>query len=274
MRLPCGNCVGCRSDRAKQWALRCSLELQQHPTGAVATLTYASAPPTLRKADLSGFLKRLRMSVARSDHQNARPVRRLRFFASGEYGDRFARPHYHVLLFGLDSKLDAPLIVQAWSEARRVAFGKYEFAPIGHVHLDKITPRSIAYVAGYCSKKIGWRADKGREVVDPETGEVLPYEPPFILCSRGGRSGGGLASVARDSFPQSWRTGAFFGGARVPVPRYLHEGWKSTASPEELAELEAEKAAKFEVRSREELRAGEAAAEARHSIAARRRADA
>jgi hypothetical protein len=43
------------------------------------------------KRDLQLFFKRLR---------KAYPDVKLRYFACGKYGEQFARPHYHVILFG------------------------------------------------------------------------------------------------------------------------------------------------------------------------------
>lgn len=263
LRLPCGNCIGCRTQRAQHWALRCSLELQRHDRSAFVTLTYdeAHCPPTLRKSDLSGFLKRLREDLS---------PRRIRFFASGEYGDRFGRPHYHAILFGVSPDDDAERIRMAWGISRRRG-ACFVHTPFGLVDVDKVTPKVVSYVAGYCSKKLGWKAEKGQQRVDPETGEVYQYEPPFILASRGGRGGVGLAGASRDAHPESWRKFAVLGGAQVSVPRYLHEGWKRQATEQELVELEQEKLAAFRERTREELQAGERNALARHNLATQRR---
>ena len=75
--------------------LRCEHEVSLRDDNSWLTLTYddENLPDngSLRKKDLSGFLKRLR---------SRRSGDVIRFFACGEYGGRFDRPHYHVLLFG------------------------------------------------------------------------------------------------------------------------------------------------------------------------------
>lgn len=202
-------------DRARDWAIRCQLELQIHSEACWTTLTYEDSklPPTLQKPHLSGWLKRLR--ARHSD-------RTLRFFAAGEYGDRTNRPHYHAILFGLP---DHPSIQDTW--------------PFGYARVDEITPAAIAYVAGYCSKKIGWKLERG-ERVDPETGEVYEYQPPFNLMSRRP----GLASHARAHW-RSWRDTAIHNGREVPAPRYLKEAFKASASPTALRKQQDERLAKY-----------------------------
>lgn len=38
--IPCGQCIGCRLDYAREWADRCFLEMQQHKDNCFITLTY------------------------------------------------------------------------------------------------------------------------------------------------------------------------------------------------------------------------------------------
>lgn len=225
LNLPCGGCIGCRESRAREWALRCSLEAQDHQRTAWATLTYEEKykPPTLIKSHLQGWLKRLRADLARTArrHSTTQPV--LRFFAAGEYGERTHRPHYHAILFGIDVGA-ASQIKQAW--------------PFGYAKVDTLTPARIAYTAGYCSKKIGWKLDSGQQRVDPDTGELYNYQAPFIQMSRRP----GIGATARDAFTPSWREFAINQhGQPMPVPRYLHQRWKDTATEQELETLREKK---------------------------------
>ena len=58
----------------------------------------------------------------------------------GEYGDRFGRPHYHAIIFGLSqSKRDKDLISSKW--------------PFGRCYYGSAEPDSIRYVAQYIDKK-------------------------------------------------------------------------------------------------------------------------
>nr|QJB20330.1 MAG: replication initiator protein [Microvirus sp.] len=214
LRLPCGRCLGCRMDKARDWAVRCQLELKEHTEYCWTTLTYSDdhLPLTLRKDHLSAWLKRLRAR---------HPSRTIRFFASGEYGERTHRPHYHSILFGLP---DDPSIQETW--------------PFGMVRVDPISPAAIAYVAGYTSKKVGWR-EEPRERVDPETGECYEWQPPFLQMSRRP----GIGGAAREHW-KSWRQSCYWHGRQVPVPRFLHEAYKLHASPLQLQQLQEEKDAK------------------------------
>lgn len=61
IKLPCGRCIGCKLQRAQQWATRCLHESQQHKQNCFLTLTYRDNPnhsvcpepdsPTLRVDD-------------------------------------------------------------------------------------------------------------------------------------------------------------------------------------------------------------------------------
>lgn len=210
--LPCGSCSGCRLSRGREWSIRCALELQFHSVSCWATLTFDEkhVPPTVQRYDVSAYVKRLRARVH---------PRQFRFFASGEYGEQFGRPHYHIILFGLPQS--EPAIEQAWK--------------FGRVQVDRLEPAAIAYVAGYVSKKAG-EEFVPREVVNPETGEVWETEPPFVLMSRRP----GIGGEARQ-FASSWRSTAIWEGSQVKVPRYLHEAWKKQATPEAIEQLAEEK---------------------------------
>jgi len=229
--LPCGSCVGCQISRAREWAIRCSLESQLHGVSSFVTLTYSDryVPPTLSRRDLSRFVRYMR-----------REVGTFRFFGCGEYGDYRHRPHYHALLFGTADR-----------EAASRAWGK------GFVTMDSVTPARISYTAGYCAKKLGFHRAKGEEV-DYSTGEVYEYQPPFLQMSRRP----GIAGEFR-KFARSWRRSAIWQGRPFPVPRFLHNSWKESATESELAALELEKVEARGVLTVRELLASEEIASAR-----------
>ena len=62
--LPCGQCVGCRLERSRQWAVRCMHEAQMHKSNCFITLTYnnMNCPQdySLNYDDFQLFMKRLR----------------------------------------------------------------------------------------------------------------------------------------------------------------------------------------------------------------------
>jgi len=207
-------------------------------------------PPTLNKLHLAGTIKRLRAAIQ---------PRKLRFFASGEYGEQTQRPHYHVILWGLDAITDASTIQNAWpyGETRRTS-------PLhdGATH----------YVAGYTSKKIGWKIGQGEERVDPATGEVYTYQTPFIQMSRRP----GIGALGKQ-WPKSWENFATINGHPVPAPRYLHEAWKAQATREQLEQHQYRKYKNIKINKtdtrslREKLDAYEQIAIAKQRHAAERR---
>lgn len=140
IQVPCGHCVGCALDRARCWTVRMYHESTQHERNCFVTLTYQNAPPRINKRDLQLFFKRLRRSVGR-----------LRYFACGEYGSVTRRPHYHAVIFGEDFRngeyaINDTLYGNPWLQH---AWGH------GLVSIGELTVESCAYVAGYCTKKVG-----------------------------------------------------------------------------------------------------------------------
>lgn len=238
--LPCGTCVGCQLSRARDWAIRCSLELPRHPTASFITLTYSDryVPVTLQRWHYAGFIKRLRSRLSYP----------IRHFGCGEYGETTSRPHYHALLFGTDAEDE---VRKAWRS--------------GWVTVSEVTPARVSYTAGYCLKKVGY-LDRKEVRVDRETGEEYVFQPPFVQMSRRP----GIAGAARQ-FRQSWRSYAMHAGRKVPVPRFLHSSWKESASESELAQLELEKLESRMVRTIRELDAHEAIGASRVRLTLERR---
>lgn len=190
IQIPCGQCAECRLQRSRQWANRCMLELPYHNQSWFITLTYDDEHipksecitedgeyienGTLRKKDLSDFMKRLRRAYEyHTDNEN-----KLRFFGCGEYGSKTMRPHFHVIVFGLelppgdllfykrnfrgDNYYNSKLVSSCW---------KNGFSVLGDVSWE-----SCAYVARYIMKK-----HLGK---DSDFYERYNIAPEFTLMSR------------------------------------------------------------------------------------------
>lgn len=178
LSLPCGQCIGCRVERSRQWALRCVHESQMHTQNCFITLTYAPecipGDGGLRVDHWQKFAKRLRKAAGP-----------FRFFHCGEYGDVNKRPHYHACVFGLDFSGDRILL-------RSDSRGSLYFSPqlsriwgMGHTSVGDLTYESAAYVARYVVGKLtGERGEVEYGRVDTSTGEVWSVRPPYVTMSR------------------------------------------------------------------------------------------
>lgn len=215
VKIPCGQCIGCRLAKSKDWRTRCVLEAKCHEVNSFVTLTYSDArlPDdfSVSVRDLQLFLKRLRELVAPT---------RLRFFACGEYGDKLMRPHYHLIIFGYDFpdrklwrtspsgavNFRSALLEKAWTD--------------GHSEIGLFSPQAAGYIARYCLKKMGGeRAIAHYRRINPITGEHLTVRPEFITMSKKpGLGDEWFSRFRRDAFPSDF---LIIDGAKVPVPAYF-----------------------------------------------------
>lgn len=212
LRLPCGQCSGCRIDRSREWALRCSHEAATSSASCFVTLTYDQQHvPTdfsVKLRDWQLFMKRLRKRFGAG----------VRFFGCGEYGDQTARPHYHALLFGLDFP-DKTYWCKRGDHRVYTSEALEEVWGMGQCEVGSVTPASAGYVARYCTKKItGARADDHYSRVSPIDGQTYRVAPEFATMSL--RPGLGLEWFARyggDAFPSDF---VVSDGRKVRPPGY------------------------------------------------------
>lgn len=163
MQIPCGQCIGCRLEYSRTWAVRCMDENEMHDEGFSACLTYEDEylpeKNSLRPRDTELFIKRLRRELN---------GKKIRYFLCGEYGEKNERPHYHILLWGY-----IPADLYKTGELSKSGYPLYrsdnfeEQWRAGRCDIGEVTFESAAYVARYMLKKInGDKADehyKGRE---------------------------------------------------------------------------------------------------------------
>lgn len=216
--IPCGGCDGCRLERSRQWAIRCMHEASLHEDNAFITLTYDDEhlPPlgSLRPRDLQLFFKRLRKRLN---------GKRISYFAAGEYGARFGRPHYHCCLFGHDfpdksyvrHRSDNPVWVSdelagVWRQ------GSHE--------IGSVTYSSAAYVARYILEKRDASSLK-YHVVDADTGETGEVVREFVRMSRRPAIGKGwFEKFGAETYPSD---GVVVNGGLQKPPRYYDQQLKA-----------------------------------------------
>lgn len=148
IQVPCGQCIGCRLERSRQWAMRCVHEAYGHEENAFITLTYAPehVPPdgSLNKSHFQKFMKRFRKAIS---------PKLVRFFHCGEYGEKNERPHYHACIFGYD--FPDKVLYTIRDECRLYRSPMLEgLWPFGFATVGDVTFESAAYVARYITKKI------------------------------------------------------------------------------------------------------------------------
>lgn len=149
-----------------------------HDVNCVVTLTYDDghlpADGSLDRAAFPKFARRLRKAG-----------RKVRYFQCGEYGDDFARPHYHAALFGLDFEDKVECEPSKSGAVQWVSPELEHFWPYGISKIGSLNFESAAYIARYVTKKItGQKALEHYSRVDPYTGEIYQVEPEFATMSR------------------------------------------------------------------------------------------
>ncbi|WNK14320.1 MAG: replication initiator protein [Microvirus sp.] len=195
---PCGRCLACRQLRAQDWAQRIKYELEDKTkTGDFVTLTYDDdhlAHNQLDKRDLQNTFKRIR-------HHH-----KIKYYACGEYGEKFGRKHFHALVIR-DGTEDLDYN-NYWKN--------------GEIHVGSITDASIAYCTGYILK------------ANPVPSWVTKGHEPFHIWSRGigdeFMKGKRLLEMAREgNIPRRWRALADENELPEEVyknPAELTKGWE------------------------------------------------
>lgn len=167
IKIPCGKCIGCRLDYSRQWALRAVNEAMCHKDNTFVTLTFDDdhlpEDRSVHKSYISSWMKRFRKKFGND----------IRFMLCGEYGEKFQRPHYHILFFNFkfpDQKY--------WSQRHGQIYYRSSMledvwrdpcasSGNGYSVIGDVTFESAAYVGRYVTKKFdGLLAEKkyqGRE---------------------------------------------------------------------------------------------------------------
>lgn len=147
--VPCGKCPDCLKRRVAFWSHRLEKEALLHNYHYFLTLTYNNdhVPITengflsLKPEDVTRFIKRIRK------YTNFKG----KYYYCGEYGTRFKRPHYHMILF-TDRDLTNS-ILKHWY--------------YGDVFFGKVESGSVKYTVQYYDKG-DWQPSHKRDDRSPE----------------------------------------------------------------------------------------------------------
>lgn len=218
--VPCGQCIGCRRDKARDWGTRMAHEAAMHEHNAFVTLTYSDEflpdDGSVNKRDLQLFMKRLRKALA---------PQKVRYYACGEYGEKNWRAHYHLVLFGYfpdDGVLwrktprghvywRSPFLEKIWG--------------MGHVEFGDVSAGNAEYVAGYVLKKItGQMAERHYRRAHPVTGEIVQLAREFaVMSNRPGIGTDWFNKYESDAFPSDF---VVIEGKKRPVPKFYQRKLK------------------------------------------------
>lgn len=264
MEVSCGQCIGCRLDYSRMWAMRIVHEAsmwEHHGGNCFVTLTYRDEAEctfaqwkkgqhvprdwSLDKTHFQKFMKRLRKAFA---------PQRVRFFHVGEYGRKckhgidltmvkcplcfVGRPHYHACLFNCWFD-DLEAYGSDGGELRYTSAMLEDIWGYGFVDVGEVNYASAAYGARYILKKIsGPRAADHYMAYDLD-GVVTFLQPEYTTMSR--RPGIGYAWYKKyksDVFPSDETPIPGYGVVKK-VPRYYEELLKieDPIALEEIKEL-------------------------------------
>lgn len=235
-QLPCGKCIDCRLQYAREWAIRCVHESRMHSDNCFITLTYDDQnlkSPKLDYRDFQLFMKKLRFAY---------PNRQIGMFVTGEYGEIKKRPHWHAIIFnwkpsdGLYSHSNHRGDRCFASEKLNELWGK------GKTEFGSVTIESAGYCARYSAKKLVHGKDEEHD-----------YHPISKKSQK--------HAIGKKFLEKFWPDIFNYGRCEVdgvthPIPRY-YEKWLKQHQPERwidyVTERKAEKTKIATLRSEREL---------------------
>lgn len=164
--VPCGQCKECQELKKTSYVVRSYWEYEKaRRSGGYTyfdTLTYnpkklptIDGNPCFDSSHIKYFIKLLKVRLGRSNFCKNRGIdsqRSIRFFLTSEYGGKNHRPHYHILFFVTDPRLDVfvlkKYINQCWHE---YGFTDQITKTREHV-LNSV--RALFYVSKYVTKDV------------------------------------------------------------------------------------------------------------------------
>jgi len=216
-QLPCGKCLACRLEYARQTAIRCVHEASMYEENSFITLTYSDENlknPKLQYRDFQLFVKRLRSYIAESDYDENKKIG---IFVTGEYGDKTKRPHWHALIFNWRPSDLEQKYVSARGDKVFTSKILERLWPFGFSELGDVTLQSAGYCARYATKKLSHGRDGSHE-----------FNPVSKRSSKHAIGKKWLEKFWPDVFNHGY---VELNGIKMSIPRY-YEKWFKKHHPE------------------------------------------
>ena len=211
--VPCGQCIGCRLERSRTWAVRCVHEASLYDNNCFITLTFnddnLDSRGSLVKADFQKFMKRLRKRFGNG----------IRFFHCGEYGEINKRPHHHACLFNFDFP-DKKIYRERKGIRLYTSAILNELWPYGYSTVGDVTYESAAYVARYILKKV-----TGDGADEHYGGRVPEYN---TMSRRPGIARDWIEKYYKDVYPHDYVV--IRDGIKCKAPRYYDDVYDDLTS--------------------------------------------
>lgn len=153
--IACGQCIGCKLEKSRVWAMRAVHETKLYKRNCFITLTYdeENIPDRgqLKYEDFQVFMKKLRKKYGQN----------IRFYMCGEYGTIGGRPHMHAILFNHDFDDKTKFKTTGSGETICTSTSLEKLWPYGFSSVGEATFEAAAYIARYCVSKVtGDQADE------------------------------------------------------------------------------------------------------------------
>ncbi len=229
-KVPCGQCIGCRLERSRQWAIRCVHEASLFDYNCFITLTYSPEhlpiDGSLDHDHFKNFMKRLRKAYSgfKMVEHKGKQLYPIRDYHCGEYGENFGRPHHHAILFNFDF-LDKQILFKRGGFPCYVSKSLDDLWGYGQCVIAEVNFETAAYVARYVTKKI-----TGKEADEHYKGK----KPEYNTMSRAwGIGKKWLEKYQTDVYPQDY---VLIKGKKIKPPKYYDRIFELT-KPEEYGKL-------------------------------------
>lgn len=163
-QLPCGQCIACRLEYARQWAIRCIHEAEMHEKNSFITLTYNDEhlqSPRLQYEHFQDFMKRLRKHINDNERGNKTlEETQIGYFVTGEYGDKQKRPHWHAIIFNWSPQDPVHKYTNERGDHVHSSVTLTDLWGKGIAEFGTVTFESAGYCARYAAKKLIHGGDK------------------------------------------------------------------------------------------------------------------